>query len=340
MDFLNYKCPVCNEQFKSGDDIVVCPECGAPHHRNCYEENEHCFYEDKHKEGFSFEDAEFEESSDEESNEGVVICPNCSAENPKEMFYCNKCGFPLNERDRKNNNNQNQNTNNAPPFGQNMPPFGFGGTGNPFDPMAGIKNDEPIADGVTAGEMSKFVGKNTPYYMLVFNKINKFSSSRFNFSAFLFSGVYFLYRKLTAIGIILSLLMIAINVATTYIQLMPEYQNLVSTITNTPNGAQMFYSFTLTSYGGISLNDALFLYLPYALSLVRFIIMLVCGFVANRMYYKHCTKKIKSLKSKKESVNLNNELETSGGVNLPLAISFAVVFVLVMYIPLFFNFTL
>ena len=47
MEFTQYKCPVCNEQFKSGDDIVVCPECGAPHHRECYEKNEHCFYADK-----------------------------------------------------------------------------------------------------------------------------------------------------------------------------------------------------------------------------------------------------------------------------------------------------
>ena len=30
MEFSEYKCPVCNETFKSGDDVVVCPECGAP----------------------------------------------------------------------------------------------------------------------------------------------------------------------------------------------------------------------------------------------------------------------------------------------------------------------
>lgn len=37
MEFTEYKCPVCDKQFKKGDDIVVCPECGAPHHRECYE---------------------------------------------------------------------------------------------------------------------------------------------------------------------------------------------------------------------------------------------------------------------------------------------------------------
>ena len=37
MEFTEYKCPVCDKQFKKGDDVVVCPECGAPHHRECYE---------------------------------------------------------------------------------------------------------------------------------------------------------------------------------------------------------------------------------------------------------------------------------------------------------------
>ena len=29
----NCVCPVCKKQFEDGDDIVVCPECGTPHHR-------------------------------------------------------------------------------------------------------------------------------------------------------------------------------------------------------------------------------------------------------------------------------------------------------------------
>lgn len=35
----NQKCPVCGVAFKSGDDIVTCPECGTPHHRQCYEKS-------------------------------------------------------------------------------------------------------------------------------------------------------------------------------------------------------------------------------------------------------------------------------------------------------------
>lgn len=48
MDFKKYFCPVCNNKFTDEDDVVVCPECGTPHHRECYFSNGGCFNEDKH----------------------------------------------------------------------------------------------------------------------------------------------------------------------------------------------------------------------------------------------------------------------------------------------------
>lgn len=341
MEFTQYKCPVCNEQFKSGDDIVVCPECGAPHHRECYENNGHCFYEDKHSEDFSFEETYSENTGNsDKSDGGTIICQKCGFENEKATFYCRKCGFPLNEQDRKQSSNQNtqnpQTGNNGQPFGQGVPPFGFGGAGIPFDPMAGIDSEQPIAENVTAGEMSKFVGKNTPYFMIVFNRIKNFGSSRFNFAAFLFSGVYFLYRKMIAVGIILSLLVIGLTVGETFIQLMPEYQELISSLLNMQNGTQMFYSFSLSSE--FSMNEIIFMYLPYILSLAKLIIMIICGITANRAYYKHCTKKINLIKSHVDSPNINKELESCGGVNLALAVCFEAAYVIVSYIPLFISF--
>ena len=39
-----YTCPVCGEKFKESDDIVACPECGAPHHRDCWKKEGHCHF--------------------------------------------------------------------------------------------------------------------------------------------------------------------------------------------------------------------------------------------------------------------------------------------------------
>ncbi|MBS6236502.1 MAG: hypothetical protein KH615_11425, partial [Clostridiales bacterium] len=38
MDYTGLKCPVCGKPFGTDDDIVVCPEYGAPYHRACYQQ--------------------------------------------------------------------------------------------------------------------------------------------------------------------------------------------------------------------------------------------------------------------------------------------------------------
>ncbi len=48
--YTNEKCPICNEIFNPDDDIVVCPYCGTPHHRECYKTNTKCANNDKHGE--------------------------------------------------------------------------------------------------------------------------------------------------------------------------------------------------------------------------------------------------------------------------------------------------
>ena len=54
MRFENQICPVCNEKFNENDEIVVCPDCGTPHHRNCYNSLGECKNKSLHSEGFSF----------------------------------------------------------------------------------------------------------------------------------------------------------------------------------------------------------------------------------------------------------------------------------------------
>lgn len=86
MDFKNYFCPVCNNKFTDDDDVVVCPECGTPHHRDCYFSNGGCFNEEKHNstenvseaykqdvaeeiEAIPVEPVEFQDKKEEERNE-------------------------------------------------------------------------------------------------------------------------------------------------------------------------------------------------------------------------------------------------------------------------------
>ena len=48
------KCIVCNMEFNDSDDIVVCPECGTPYHRDCYKQVGECINTELHDNGISW----------------------------------------------------------------------------------------------------------------------------------------------------------------------------------------------------------------------------------------------------------------------------------------------
>ena len=41
-------CSVCHAYLFDDDDVVYCPVCGAPHHRDCYKSIGHCAFEEAH----------------------------------------------------------------------------------------------------------------------------------------------------------------------------------------------------------------------------------------------------------------------------------------------------
>ncbi|MDE5583372.1 MAG: hypothetical protein K2J08_06685 [Ruminococcus sp.] len=51
MNFTGEKCVYCNAVFTEDDDVVVCPECGSPHHRECYRKENRCANSDMHSSG-------------------------------------------------------------------------------------------------------------------------------------------------------------------------------------------------------------------------------------------------------------------------------------------------
>ncbi|MEE0240886.1 MAG: RING finger protein, partial [Ruminococcus sp.] len=41
-DYTGQSCFVCQKPFEPEDDVVVCPECGTPYHRACWQHYGHC----------------------------------------------------------------------------------------------------------------------------------------------------------------------------------------------------------------------------------------------------------------------------------------------------------
>ena len=85
-------CPVCEQAFTDEDDIVVCPDCGTPYHRACWQKVGACMHKSEHAAGFEWQ-PEFGPEAEKAAHEAT--CPNCGTHNQPGAAQCSHCGCPL-----------------------------------------------------------------------------------------------------------------------------------------------------------------------------------------------------------------------------------------------------
>lgn len=334
MDYIGNKCPNCGRYFHANDDVVVCPECGTPHHRECYNELGRCANYDKHKDGFDYQE---EINAAENESDGFITCKNCGTKNSESAFFCTKCQTPLHEQ-KSNQGPAGETQNNSSPFGAS--PYGASPQGNNpnvilFDPLAGISPNSDLGDGITAGETAKFVKQNTPYFVTVFNNIKNFSKSRYNFCAMLFSGGYLLYRKMYKIGSIITALQTAMIILYFYLNYYILSNNTYDKFLNAC--AQNDYNASVLYFSQLPNTEMLMIMLFSLLAIMLFIMGVVIGGCANRMYYNHCKKEILKIKKENDDPQKCSEtLSKKGGVNIALGLSLWISYLILSYLPSFF----
>lgn len=76
------KCPVCNRKFSGDDDIVTCPVCGTPHHRECYNSLGGCVNTEKHSADFEYQ---FSTDQSEKAKEKYYTPKDSAEENKSEQ---------------------------------------------------------------------------------------------------------------------------------------------------------------------------------------------------------------------------------------------------------------
>lgn len=184
MRYENEKCPLCGNVFTEDDDVVVCPQCATPHHRECYLENGRCANEEKHQEGFVWTKTEVkvEENKEEDAQQeekDYIVCPECGTKNKKNALVCSNCASVLNPEIRE----------------QFEPPKSSGIyiDGKP------VNNEDCIDEEgtVTVKEAVCFIQRGKESYIKTFldAKFNK-RKPKFNIWAFLFGAYWFFYRKM------------------------------------------------------------------------------------------------------------------------------------------------
>lgn len=207
MDFTGEKCVSCGQVFTEDDDIVVCPECGSPHHRICYMKENKCANSLLHAEGVKWESDKQKTSPGHDEN-ALVICPVCHFPNRNADDKCTRCGADLDS----------DNTIQISPEDLEVRPepdtydedddseFGTARRYLGFDPNEDM-------GGATLRELSQFIGTNTIYYIPIFKRMKDVGSKiSFNLSCLIFPSFYFANRRMWLWALITTFVSIALNI--------------------------------------------------------------------------------------------------------------------------------
>lgn len=281
-------CVRCHAYLFPEDDIVYCPVCGAPHHRECYNQLGHCALEEFHGTDRQYdkvkareeEQAAAEMPNTGENAEGLITCQMCHEKYDFALNACPKCGAPNIAK--------------------------AGGSFVNFDFLGGVPADYDIGDGITADEAKRFVAANTPRYIPKFAVLNAKNKLSWNWLAFLFPCGWMLSRKMYKNGIIAGLLTVISSLF--YL----PFMNAINNLGTTPGETQA------------QIMQSIYEHLPKMGAAV--IAGLLAGFVLNiavrilsalfgdYLYKQYAISSIKTIRA--ESEDMDYDYRKKGGVNI------------------------
>ncbi len=313
-NFTGAKCEYCKKVFEKDDDIVVCPECGTPYHRECYNTAGECVNYELHNRGEEWQTFHGDEiNADQTQNDSAngdesqefsdneLKCPRCGQTNPPSGLFCVKCGYPLTK-------NQEERPFNETPFGQpftndqqnsfeGMPPFQAQPINLMEEEIGGHKGEKYV----------KFVKKNPVYYLAnFFNMHKRGSKGSYNISAFLFPEYFFFYRKMYVVGVIMLLLATVLEIPTMLLYLI--------------NGELMNVSLPAV----VANNQAFIENLEMYFLVIRFVLDVVCGIFGNYWYFKKAKKTISQVEEMDITDEEKNEIITQKGGTSGLSLAFSI----------------
>lgn len=283
-------CPVCQKPFQSEDDIVVCPQCGLPHHRDCWQSIGRCFADDQHGTAQQWRRDRDQASTSPDNHSSASseqVCPHCQTKNVKYAEFCTRCGRSLTAEDWHSAEPK------APYVGEYSP------YGQPYERYSSF---ERIGES-NAADLAAVIGNNSHYYIERFRRIEQTGSGGWNWAAFILAPIWLFYRKQYKLGILYFLLQLLSNVATSIV-----YAPVQAATTNSAAEA------ALTEM----MQNPIF-FLAATLSFIYLALQILLGLRANHFYLHHCEKKIIGERTKVPDLSAA-ELATIGGVSAGLAV--------------------
>ncbi len=300
-NYTGEKCSVCEEKFTKEDDVVVCPECGAPYHRECYLKQGHCTFEKKHAQGFEFKLTK--------ETGGKNRCANCGTDNAQGNLNCEHCGSPMPSEEEKTAKAQENTQSNAQGTVRVQPNLHTDQSNlNQFSPL-GIADPalnqmftnnimKRKYDDISADDWTKFIGKSAPLYLFQFYKMDDTKrKTSISWAALFFAPLYFLYRKMW-FWAFLSLFGTALS--------------------NIPSVISIFQSLGLEIFSNISAQTLMLL--STVCSFLSIGMSIYFGLYAFHLYRQHAAKIIKQLQSREKTVDSYHEKLTKTGAPSVVAV--------------------
>lgn len=280
-------CARCKALLFSDDDVVYCPVCGAPHHRDCYAALGHCALEELHGTPMEYSREKVDEAlaakaeSTENRSERAEqrICAVCGEAYPSDKGRCPNCGAP--DTSRMN---------------------GFAD----FDFLGGVPADYRLDENVSAEDAKKFVLANSQRYVPKFAALNRLNRASWNWMAFLFPCGWMLSRKMLKSGIVAGLLQIIASVLR--IPLTIAFYNLGAGAASSYSELAERMTEALPKLGGAVIAVT-------ALGILIDIVLRVLSAIFGDYIYKsYAVEKIKTIKA--ESDDIAYDFHRKGGVSL------------------------
>ena len=308
MDYKGVECPVCKNIFTENDDIVVCPECGAPHHRACWFSVNHCAFEEKHAEGFVFE-------APRKQEENASLFGNAFGPRVGESVTDEDCSEIPEKMEQ-------QTQGDFEPVIQTPILGGMGKLGIDF-------GSDPTIAGIPIAEATAFVGADSFSSGLLFKMAltDRFKSIRINFFAFLFPYLWFFYRKMYKLGAVVMALMLLSTAVFTNSNTIKYQQKLLNLYMQAAGG-----QITLEDYNAQLLkiqeegtgNSYAYELAPQIINLV---IRIFFALMANKFYLEHMKKQVFKIREECSSMDeYMAALVRRGGKSVGAAVLSAIAF--------------
>ncbi|MBQ3603983.1 MAG: DUF2628 domain-containing protein [Clostridia bacterium] len=305
MRYLSESCPYCGVAFDANDDIVVCPECGTPHHRACWRAHGECANTEKHAEGYVWQkaaEAQKPEPEPEKEKQAPaedpgkksldIVCPDCGKVSPNGTLRCPDCGallIPFNPMGGE------------PPIAQFMPGF---------DP------NEEIGE-IKSGDVALYCRVSGARYIKAFKRLKDKKKLSWNWGAAFFSPYWFFYRKLYKAGAIFLALFVAVS-----LWLMPvgakfyeTYENVILEARHMIEEGDEAGAEAMLIESTPEIMEAMRpMYLPLT---VQFLLHIAAAFAADRIYYKKA--KVDIMRVRRQGLDPRKfqlELFKKGGTSL------------------------